>query len=177
VDLANLFLPSTIDGCFDHSGEGSVPGIKSDNGDWDTRSHANRLVFVNQELLITLAKIYDADNTPSLETRLPAIHSQQIAAVLAKLATTEDRLEYLARNVFFTECWHETNRERDGTIRRLTDFRRSGRQLVISGPHFFAANPYYKTPEQHAQKKPLRCNRFNRSPRRLFSTHKFFPGM
>jgi hypothetical protein len=42
--------------------------------------------------------------------------------------------------------WHETNTQKDGTIRRDTQFAEDTKTLILSGPHFFVANPLNKTP-------------------------------
>ena len=42
--------------------------------------------------------------------------------------------------------WHETNAQKDGTIRRETQFPESPDSLILSGPHFFVGNPINKTP-------------------------------
>ena len=47
---------------------------------------------------------------------------------------------------FSTEMWHETNAQKDHTIRRQTCFPMDASQWILSGPHFFVGNPFYKTP-------------------------------
>lgn len=44
--------------------------------------------------------------------------------------------------------WHETNTQKDGTIRRETRFPEQVAEWVLSGPHFFVGNPFYKTPRR-----------------------------
>ncbi len=41
--------------------------------------------------------------------------------------------------------WDETNAQKDGTIRRETDFRPAD-QMILQGPLFHVGNPLYKTP-------------------------------
>jgi hypothetical protein len=48
--ISNLFLPSTVDVCFEHNGDGLVPGIKTDSGDWEIRGHKDRLVHVDEPM-------------------------------------------------------------------------------------------------------------------------------
>jgi hypothetical protein len=50
--------------------------------------------------------------------------------------------EYIA-----VEMWHETNAQKDGTIRRETDFPDDPRELILSGPLLNVANPLYQTPK------------------------------
>ena len=54
---------------------------------------------------------------------------------------------------FATEMWHETNAEKDGTIRRETSFPKNSSQLIFSGPHFFVSTPFYKTPRSVCTEK------------------------
>jgi len=49
---------------------------------------------------------------------------------------------------FSTEMWHETNAVNDGIIKRNTKFPSSEDELILSGPHFYVANPLYKTPRK-----------------------------
>ncbi len=44
------------------------------------------------------------------------------------------------------EMWHETNAQKDGTIRRDTRFPDRPLEWILSDPHFFIGNPFNKTP-------------------------------
>jgi hypothetical protein len=44
------------------------------------------------------------------------------------------------------EMWHETNAQKEGSIKRDTRFPLSEYDLIMSGPHFYVSSPYYKTP-------------------------------
>ncbi len=146
--IANLFAPATVDACLDHDGHGPVPGIKDDNGKWNMAGHAQRVVDVDLDALGDFAKLYDADGTPAVRARLPALHAKTLLGVLAKLAAHPRRLGDLGDDVFITGHWHETGAQRDGTIRRETRFPKTASELVLSGPHFFVGNPLNKTPRR-----------------------------
>jgi len=150
--MANLFLPRTIKDSFNHSGYGVVGGIKDENDNWNIVGHKHRLLHINQELLHLFARLYDTERTPSLQARLPAIHSTQIVKVLEKFVTQPKRLGDLHGEYFSTEMWHETNAQKDNTIRRQTCFPEDASQWVVSGPHFFVGNLFYKTPNSVCQK-------------------------
>jgi hypothetical protein len=49
-----------------------------------------------------------------------------------------------------SEMWHETMQQKDGTIRRRketdTGFVTDSADLILSGPHFYVANPLHQTP-------------------------------
>ncbi|WP_295405482.1 N-6 DNA methylase [uncultured Thiocystis sp.] len=148
--LANLFLPQTVDACHEHDGAGTVPGIKEegDNGRsiWNTKGHRDRLIPVGLHELSLFSRLYDEAGTHPLQARLPALHTRQLISVLEKFAAQPRRLGDLKGDYLSLEMWHETNQQRDGTIRRETGFPADADQWVLSGPHFFVGTPFYKTP-------------------------------
>jgi hypothetical protein len=148
--LANLFSPATVDACYAHDGAGAVGGYKNELGKWNTAGHADRIVRVGDEQLTVFAQLYDEPGTPPRRARLPALHAGQLSSVLAKLAAYPRRLADLGDDYFSTEMWHETMQQHDGTIVRNADrsapFAATPEDWVLSGPHFFLANPFNKTP-------------------------------
>jgi hypothetical protein len=146
--LASLLHPNTLDGSFEHDGIGPIPGIKDDTGHWDLRPHRSRLVHVDEPTLALFARLYDPPGTAPAEARLPVVHSQEILSVLRRFAEAPRRLGDLGDDYFCTEHFHETNQQHDGTIRRDTRTPKSPAQWVVSGPHFFTATPFNKTPNE-----------------------------
>lgn len=145
--LANLFHPRTVDLCFDHDGKGSVPGIKDDDDHWNLNGHHDRIINVTEEELKLFARLYDSEDTPPLEARLPALHSTQLISVLRKFAQQPVRLGDLEGEYKATVMWDETNAvKKDHTIRRETRFPKDASEWILSGPHFYVGNPFYKTP-------------------------------
>ncbi len=146
--VANLFSPVTVDVCFNHQGYGPVPGIKDDENRWNVKGHQERIVLCGPDELGLFAQLYDAEGTPFLQARLPAVHSRQIVRVLQKYADHPRRLGDLQGEYYSTEMWHENNAQKDGTIHRQTCFPEDTSQWILSGPHFFVGNPFYKTPRE-----------------------------
>lgn len=148
--IANLFAPATVDACYVHDGNGIVGGYKNEQGKWNTAGHRDRIVRVGDEQLKVFAQLYDEPGTPPRRARLPALHAGQLSSVLAKLATYPRRLADLGNDYVSTEMWHETMQQHDGTIVRNADrsapFAATPEDWVLSGPHFFLANPFNKTP-------------------------------
>ena len=145
-NIANLFATSTVDSCFGHNGRGNVPGIKDDENTWNVQGHAERIIKVTGDDLALFASLYDAPETSPLKARLPALHSRQLISVLRKFAAQPTRLGDMKDEYYSTEMWHETNSQKDGTIRRETRCPNSAGDWILSGPHFFVGNPFYKTP-------------------------------
>lgn len=144
--IANLFAPATITDSLKHPGGGATPGIKRDEGGWNTTGHANRIIPVDAPVLGTFAQLYDAPGTRATQARLPAVHSRELVSVLDKFAQQPKRLGDLNDDYYTLEMWHESGAQREGTIRRETGFVETSADLVLSGPHFFVGNPLNKTP-------------------------------
>lgn len=145
--IANLFAPASVVASLQHAGGGVIPGIKRDEGGWNTAGHTSRVIDVNEALLATFAQLYDSPGTRPLQARLPTIHSRELVSVLEKIARFPQRLvdekeRYFPLDVF----WDETAAQKDGTIMRAPGFVESSADFVFSGPHFFVANPLNKTP-------------------------------
>jgi hypothetical protein len=150
--LANLFAPATADACYLHDGKGVVGGYKNEQGQWNTAGHSDRIVKVDLATLATFAKLYDEPGTSPTRARLPALHAGALSIVLLKLAKYPHRLVDFADDFYSTEMWNETAQQKDGTIiRRVAndiEFSSSTDSWVLSGPHFYVANPFYKTPRK-----------------------------
>ena len=144
--VANLFAPATVNASLNHPGGGLTPGIKRDEGGWNTSGHQNRVIEVDADTLAVFAKLYDEPGIPAEQARLPAVHSRELVSVLEKFAAVEQRLGDLQGDYFTLEMWHETNAQKDGTIRRSTGFVATPAEFVLSGPHFYVGNPLNKTP-------------------------------
>ncbi len=151
--ISNLFHPKAIDQCFQHDGYGVVPGIKNEAGKWGIEGHKSRLITVNDTALGLFAAIYDEIGTPALQARLPALHSVQLLQVLNKFAKHPKRLADLHGEYYSLEMWHETNSQKDGTIKRQTQFPESSSQCILSGPHVYVGTSLYKTPRKICTEK------------------------
>lgn len=131
--ISNLFHPKTIDECFVHDGDGSIPGIKNDENRWDLRGHKNRIIVADDATLGVFASLFDPAGTPYSEARLPALHSTSLVKVLERFASQRRKLSDLDSDLVFSEFWHETNSQKDGTIARETRFVDCPAQFVYSG--------------------------------------------
>jgi hypothetical protein len=146
--VSNLFHPRTIDASVMHDGAGVVPGIKTDEGEFEVRGHQSRIVHVTEDELALFAQLFDKPGTPALRARLPLVHSMEALLVLKKLARHPRRLRDLGDDVYGTVMWDETNAQKDGTTRRETRFPADAHEWILSGPHFYVGNPFNKTPRE-----------------------------
>jgi len=148
--LANIFAVSTIDACYLHDGSGMSGGIKNADNDWDISGHRDRIIPITDKELGVFAQLYDEAGTPPRRARLPVLHAGALSSVLTKLAAYPRRLADLGDDYFSTVMFDETYAQREGTISRRPvgdiGFVSSPEDWVLSGPHFFLANPLNKTP-------------------------------
>ncbi|GGO65376.1 Eco57I restriction-modification methylase domain-containing protein [Bowmanella pacifica] len=147
-NINNLVSASTISASFEHNGGGTIPGVKREDGKWDLAGHSERIIEVTDEKLALFAKLYDTAGTSVLAARLPSLHSQQLIPVLQKFAVQSRRLSDLCGEYISLEMWHETNAQKDETIKRKTQFPKKTNHWILSGPHFFVGNPFYSTPRR-----------------------------
>jgi N-6 DNA Methylase len=148
VHIANLFSTKTIFECFYSPDIGVIPGIKDDSDKWETKGHPARIISVDLNTLELFAQLYDAEGTPAVEARLPALHTQNLVSVLEKLAAQDKHLTDVVYYPTPSTCWNEVNAQKDNTIRRDTQFPNSPEELILSGPHFFVGTPLNKTPRE-----------------------------
>lgn len=145
---SGLLHPATLDASLTHDGRGPVPGVKTDDGSWDLRGHRSRVVPVDEEALALFAALFDSDNTPAREARLPVVHSRETLQVLRRFQKVPQRLADLSKHWFATVCFDESAAQADNTLRRETRFPSSTEEWVLSGPHFYVATPFNKTPRE-----------------------------
>jgi hypothetical protein len=148
LNISNLFSPKTIDECFSGFGDGEVPGIK-EFGEWCTQGHAQRIVEVDEGLLLDLASLFSSSDTDrKLEnSRLPALHSVGVADVIRKVGKSPIKFIDAIGRFVYSEKWHVPNDVNAGVIKRKTEIPSSVDGLIFEGSHWFVANPFYRTPK------------------------------
>ena len=150
--IANLYAPTTVNASLAHDGSGDIPGLKDAEGTWNTNGHRSRVLKIDEAALATFASLYDHDDTPPNEARLPALHSRELMTAIGKLAAHPRRLADMKGLYCAPRHWDETGAQKDGTIRRETRFPSSLCEMVVSGPHLSVGNPINKTPRERCHK-------------------------
>ena len=146
ASLSNLFHPSNVDGCFAHDGHGMCGGIKDENGNWNTKPHRDRIVTFTDKELQVLSDTFE-DGTTGDCAKLVSIHSKEIIGVLKKISDFPKHLDDV-KNIT-SMCFDETNAPKAGLIKRHTCVPELSKyEMIYSGPHFYVANPIYKTPRE-----------------------------
>ncbi|MFH1138028.1 MAG: hypothetical protein V1816_18310 [Pseudomonadota bacterium] len=147
--ISNLFRPETIAKCLSHNRpEERIPGIKNDEGQWETRGHRQRVLTITEQELALFRDFLEDKGTPILQARLPQVHALEILEVIRKINQAPVRLMDLEGRYYATEMFHESNSQRDGILTRQESPSyepETAEDWVLSGPHFFVGTPYYQT--------------------------------
>ena len=150
LSISNLFYPKTIEESFNYVGNSQVEGIKI-NGKWNMSGHKDRIIKISQNELRLFFELNDGGTGNIYGARLSNIHARQLVSVLKKLAEYPNKLGDLKGKYFTSEMWHETNAKNEGLIKRDTNFPLNSAQWILSGPHIYLGNPFYKTPRKHCR--------------------------
>lgn len=164
TNMTYAFLPSQVEDSIAHDGTGEIPTFKTLNGVWDTRGHLNRIVHVELEALSAIHALTEPDTVAVLETRFLQPYSTKMLDVFRTMAAApslSEAVEPIIRHIStpngsreiqipgwqMSGIWHESGSQRDGVIRRATQFRDDPEEMIFSGPMFHVANSLYKTPK------------------------------
>lgn len=140
---AALYHPDTISRSFHHDGSGSVPGVKDDDGMWDLRPHAERIIEVSEVQLSTWAALIDESGTPPGEARMLYPVNRASAEVLDKIASVP-RLGDIGFE--WTAGWHESADRTRGFFKSASAVPARWEDAILQGPHLTVANPLFKQP-------------------------------
>lgn len=145
LQAASLYHPDTVTRSFHHDGSGSIPGVKDDEGGWDLRPHAQRIVTVTEPQLATWAALIDERGTPSAEARMLYPVNRASAHVLDKIAAAP-RLGDI--DFQWTGGWNETTDRKRGFFKSESAIPERWEDAVLQGPHLTVGTPLYKQPNK-----------------------------
>lgn len=155
--MSNLFHPKTVGLSIAHSNTlAQVPGMKTEDGAWDLRPHKLRVVSITEADLKIYASLFEDEGADHLTARLPQIHTTSVSDVLRKIGNYPRRLLQEHVHYFATEMFHESDAQKKGILSRKTAPSYTPPNYdswVVSGPHFYVATPFSKTPRTQCQTK------------------------
>ena len=151
VTIGNLFAPRTIEECFDCSITGDVPGIKDENGNWNTKGHPKRVVHIGRKELTLFAKLFDGNDQWRM-ARLPVLHSSDMLSVLNDILSYSNSLASDELVEMSTVMWDETKSQKDGITVKSCSFPLTEIETIYSGPHIGLANPVFKASRRVCEK-------------------------
>ena len=147
---ASLYHPDTVTRSIVHDGSGSVPGVKDEDGNWDLRPHAERIVEVTESQLAAWAALIDERGTPPAEARMLYAVNRASAEVLDKIAVAP-RLGDIAFE--WTSGWNETTDRKSGYFRPESAVPDDWASVILQGPHLTVATPLVKQPNPTMKSK------------------------
>lgn len=109
-NVSNLYHPSTLN-FVKEINEGSVPGLKDQNGKPEVYGNNTRLMELSKAELEVIAELIEGSKSSWFYTRLPSIHSKGSLNVLGKIGAVERRLDDFKGSTKVTPStfFHETN--------------------------------------------------------------------
>ena len=147
--ISNLFIPSTIDGCYEtKQTEKAVGGIKNENGEWNTIGHPDRIIVTGKDELLLYAKLFDGNEEWEC-ARLPVMHAKSFIDIFRLFSNQPKFVEDFGTRVFGTKFWDETNSQKDNILIRDVHFPISKDDSIYSGPHIGVANPIFQTSQRN----------------------------
>lgn len=138
--IANLFVPETIEECYESDGIGSTPGVKNDKGEWCLNGHLNRIVHIGDDELKTFGKLFGADNWR--QSSMPVLHSFELLNVLKVLASGSKSFGDF--NPVSSVLFDETQSQRSGLTQLDPGFPTKVCESIYSPPFIGVSNPLYQ---------------------------------
>ena len=149
--ICNIFSPGFLEGCYDGAiHQEPIQGIKTEDGFWSIAGHPGRVIHVSQQSLTVFSSLLNEEGSKIQEASLARLHTKNQLSGLQKIANYSPKIAAISKDCESSEFWNETGARKDGTIQRETCFHR---HLILSGPHFHVANPFYKTPRSVCREK------------------------
>lgn len=123
-----------------HSGR---PGVKY-KGEWDARPHPDRVVWVDRKMLATWRLVSGSENQPIEQVKLLNPVTLQEQEAISALGRVSNRLGSYDPAV--SGGYNETNSVKDGLIRAHLHDPTEWSEVVLKGPQFGVATPFFKQP-------------------------------
>lgn len=143
LQSVGVYHPDTISRSLVHDGSGPAPGVKDVFGSWNVAPHRSRVTTVDDKVLVSWRDLLEASAHPSVQARMVYALNNEVAEVLAKLASAP-RVSKLA--VEYTQGWNEKTDFVGGRFIRSWGEAPDWQSVILQGPNFHIGNPFYKSP-------------------------------
>lgn len=138
----DLYDPKTIDECYASDGAGTIPGVKNELGEWNTRGHKGRVISISKgELSMFSRLVGSGESSGWSQAPMVGMHATELLSALEKMSDIPRTLRNHANEITYSGMWHETNSRKDGTIKDDIHFPTSAKTLIYSSPFIGVANP------------------------------------
>lgn len=147
LNIANLYHPKTVTESHTHSNKSDpVPGLKTDNGNWEIRPHCERIVKITKEEFKIFKELLEEDEVSVTESRIPKVHSTHLINVIKKMTAITTKVAN--QKYYSTVMFDESKAKKEGSITKFNNpsFEpTSASEWILSGPHFHMGNPFFQT--------------------------------
>lgn len=138
----NLYDPKTIDECYASDGTGAIPGVKNEQGEWNTRGYKSRVISISQDELSMFSRLVgNGESNGWAQAPMVGMHATELLSALEKMSEIPWTLRNYAGDITYSPMWNETNSRKDGTIKDYIHFPTSTKALIYSSPFIGVANP------------------------------------
>jgi hypothetical protein len=153
LSINNIYDPKTIDNSFIDKGFGECYGLKvkdlkTDKFIFNTKGHLDRIININENALSIINQVFNPLDDFKC-SKLISLHSLKLLDVIEKLASYPKKVKNFEKVI--TPCIRETDALNSGDIYYSPKFCENAAELIVSGPHFFVATPFYKTPREECK--------------------------
>lgn len=144
--ISNLYTPATISECYEGNSSLPVPGIKTEEGVWNTKGHPSRIIHVTKKELSIFSKLFD-DSDEWQTAKLPVLQAKELVEVLENFIEVPRRFgDFSEKDYFISTMWDETNDlKKTHTLCDNVHYPEAPLDLIYSGSHFHLLNPVFKT--------------------------------
>ncbi|AJW38086.1 restriction /modification enzyme [Rhodococcus sp. B7740] len=150
LNASSIYWPDTVERSLRHDGAGVEPGLKDEDGKWELRPHAGRIVTVDTTVLSSWKDVLEDSDTPVLETRMVYTVNRSAASVLRKIAESKRVGEV---GLHFSRGWDESIDRKKGYFDSKWGAPASWDDVILQGPHIHVAVPFYKSPNSTMRSK------------------------
>ncbi len=142
MQASYLYHPLVVDRSIGHDGSGELPGRKLATGEWDVRPHRERLVRVDEDVLVSWCELLEYDDSASAPI-VKFVTSAEASAATA-IASCSRRLS--AEPLEWTRGIDESIARRSHWLEERTDAPGAWDRVVLQGPHIGISTPFAKQP-------------------------------
>lgn len=146
INISNAFLPSQVDESFIHDGTGPLGSLKTEVGKWNTSGHRERVVRIGANELRAMAEL-SGDEQEFIKTRFIQPFAKSEISALRKFSEAAKSITG-SGDLQLSGMWDEAATQKNGIIKKETDFRHTPEETIYSGTAIHVGNPLYKTPRR-----------------------------
>lgn len=141
--ISNLYDAKSIVECYEGDISAPIPGIKDENGEWNTSGHPDRVIHVTKKDLAVFAKLFDGNDNWK-QAKLPVLHAKALIETLERFADCSITLGNMTESLYPTEMWDETGSQNKSILGKSPHIPEIPNRMIFSGPNFGMANPIFK---------------------------------